>query len=211
MSNRGGNVRSIVRALGALLVVTMSLVRPTFALALETETPSPSARLPFEKLTLPNGLRVILHEDHRTPQVAVNVWYRVGFSDDPPGKRGLAHLFEHLMLRGSKHVGRDRFFSTLERAGASDRNATTSLDRTNYFETLPSNQLALALWLESDRMGFFLDMLDASILEKEKEVVKNEYRLGMLDRPYSFVQRFARNAVFPKGHPYHWVIEVPIS
>lgn len=169
------------------------------------------ARLPFETFTLANGLRIILHEDHRTPQVAVNVWYRVGFSDDPPGKRGLAHLFEHLMLRGSKHVGRDRFLGTLERAGASERNATTSLDRTNYFETLPSHQLALALWLESDRMGFFLDILDERMLETEKEVVRNEYRTGMSDAPYSFVQRFGRNAVFPAGHPYHWVIEGEIE
>lgn len=175
------------------------------------DTPKPDApkdvQLAFEELTLPNGLRVLLHEDHRTPQVAVNVWYRVGFADDPPGKRGLAHLFEHMMLRGSKHVGRDRSFGLLTAAGASEQNATTSFDRTNYFETVPSNQLALALWIESDRMGFFLDTLDGAILDKEKEVVRNEYRSGTQDKPYAFLQRFARNAVYPMGHPYHWTIE----
>ena len=190
---------ALLRFVAVLIVAVVSAGR--------ADASPTAAELPFEAITLANGLRVVLHEDHRTPQVAVNVRYRVGFSDDPPGKRGLAHLFEHLMLRGSKHVGRDKYFGLLERAGATERNATTSLDDTKYFETLPSNELALALWIESDRMGFFLDVLDQSILDKEKEVVRNEYRTGMLDRPYSFVQRYARNAICSAGHPYHWVVE----
>lgn len=192
----------LVPRLAALITILSSRV---------ADAAPPIAALPFERTVLPNGLEVILHEDHRTPRVAVNVWYRVGFADDPPGKRGLAHLFEHLMLRGSKHVGRDKFWSTLEAVGASDRNATTSFDRTNYFETVPGNQLALALWVESDRMGFFLDMLDDATLEREKEVVRAEYRSGTLDAPYAFVQRFARNAVYPVGHPYHWKVEGEID
>lgn len=197
-----------MRLFGLLLVVpALFMGGQVVAAPSELEAPVANAELPFQKFTLPNGLRVILHEDHRTPQVATNIWYRAGFADDPPGKRGLAHLFEHLMLRGSKHVGRDKFFSTLESAGASDRNATTSFDRTNYFMTLPSNQLALALWLESDRMGYFLDMLDQSVLDKEKEVVRNEHRSTTLDAPFAFVQRFARNAIYPADHPYHWRIE----
>jgi zinc protease len=190
-----------------LAVAAAVALFPTFVGATPPEAPSGELKLPIETMTLPNGLRVILHEDHRTQAVTVNVWYKVGFSDDPPEKRGLAHLFEHLMLRGSKHVGRDKFLSTLNGVGATDVNATTSLDRTSYFETVPANQIALALWLESDRMGYFLDMIDASVLEKEKEVVRSEYRKGMLDRPYSFVSRFGRNAVFPTGHPYHWKID----
>lgn len=194
------------RAIVVLLVALMFVVKPRMAAAAP-----PIASMPFERLVLPNGLEVILHEDHRAPRVAVNVWYRVGFGDDPPGKRGLAHLFEHLMLRGSKHVGRDKFWSTLEAAGASERNATTTFDRTNYYETIPSNRLALALWVESDRMGFFLDMLEDAVLEKEKEVVRAEYRSGTLDAPYAFVQRFARNTIYPSGHPYHWKVEGEIE
>lgn len=165
------------------------------------------AHIPFQKFTLSNGLTVILHEDHRTPQVAINMAYHIGSLNDPPGKRGMAHLFEHLMLRGSKHVGRDQFFAILARAGASDRNATTAFERTDYYETLPSNQLALGLWLESDRLGFFLDTFDRAMLEIEKGVVRSEHKINTIDAPYQLVSRYARNALYPLGHPAFWAVD----
>jgi len=159
--------------------------------------------LPFERFVLPNGLEVILHEDHRTPIVAVNVWYHVGSKDEPPGKNGFAHLFEHVMFQGSKHVGEDMFFKYLERAGASDRNGTTNSDRTNYFETVPSTELALALWLESDRMGFLLDHANDETFKSQRDVVKNERRQNYENAPYGLVIQFIREAMYPKEHPYH--------
>src|SRR5262245_47818472 len=117
-------------------------------------------KLEFEKFALPNGLEVILSEDHRLPLVAVNLWYHVGPAYEAEGRTGFAHLFEHMMFQGSKHVEGDNHFRFLEAAGGSDLNGTTDFDRTNYFETVPSNQLELALWLESDRMGYLLDVLD---------------------------------------------------
>lgn len=159
--------------------------------------------IPFEKYVLPNGLTVILHEDHRTPIVAVNVWYHVGSKDEPPGRNGFAHLFEHLMFQGSRHVGEDQFFQLLERAGASDRNGTTNGDRTNYFETVPKNQLELALWLESDRMAFLLDHVDQATFESQREVVKNERRQNYENAPYGLVWQFLAEAMYPPEHPYH--------
>src|SRR5258706_16188717 len=111
-------------------------------------------QVPFEKYVLPNGLEVILHEDHRIPEVAVDVWYKVGSKDEAPKRTGFAHLFEHVMFQGSKHVPEDKHFELLQKAGVSNANGTTAADRTNYFEVIPANQLELALWLESDRMGF---------------------------------------------------------
>jgi predicted Zn-dependent peptidase len=158
--------------------------------------------IPFEKYTLDNGLEVILHEDHRTPVVTVNIWYHVGSKDELPGKNGFAHLFEHVMFQGSKHVGEDMFFKYLERAGASDRNGTTNLDRTNYYETVPSNELELVLWLESDRMGFLLDHANDETFKSQREVVKNERRQNYENAPYGLVPQFIRAAVYPQGHPY---------
>jgi zinc protease len=159
-------------------------------------------RIPFEKYKLDNGLEVILHEDHRTPVVAVNVWYHVGSKDEAPGKNGFAHLFEHVMFQGSRNVGEDMFFKYLERAGVSDRNGTTNTDRTNYFETLPSNQLALALWLESDRMAFLLDHADQKTFDNQRDVVKNERRQNYENAPYGLVFSFIREQLFPGDHPY---------
>lgn len=164
---------------------------------------SVAVALPFEKYTLPNGLEVVLHEDHRTPIVAVNVWYHVGSKDEPAGKNGFAHLFEHVMFQGSKNVGEDMFFKYLERAGASERNGTTNTDRTNYFETVPSNQLELALWLESDRMGWLLDHADEKTFASQRDVVKNERRQRYENAPYGLVMQYVRAALFPPGHPYH--------
>ncbi|WP_437678819.1 M16 family metallopeptidase [Sorangium sp. So ce131] len=166
-------------------------------------TGSVSVMIPVEKYTLANGLEVVLHEDHRTPVVAVNVWYHVGSKDEPQGKNGFAHLFEHVMFQGSKNVGEDMFLKYLERAGASERNGTTNADRTNYFETVPANELALVLWLESDRMGWLLDHANDETFKSQRDVVKNERRQNYENAPYGLVPQFVRAALFPEGHPYH--------
>ena len=159
-------------------------------------------RLNFEKYKLKNGLEVILLEDHRLPLVAVNLWYHVGPANERPGLTGFAHLFEHMMFQGSKHIGDDAHFKLLEGAGASDINGTTDFDRTNYFETLPSNQMELALWLESDRMGFLLDTLDDAKLSNQRDVVRNERRQGE-NSPYGLVEEEVYHLLFPKTHPYY--------
>jgi predicted Zn-dependent peptidase len=146
---------------------------------------------------------VVLHEDHRTPIVTVNLWYHVGSKDEPAGKNGFAHLFEHMMFQGSKHVPEDTYFRDLERAGASDINGSTNTDRTNYFETVPKNQLALALWLESDRMAFLLDHVDQLTFAGQRDVVKNERRQNYENAPYGLVGMWIREQLFPKEHPYH--------
>ncbi len=160
-------------------------------------------RLDFEKYRLKNGLEVILVEDHRLPLVAVNVWYHVGPANERPGLTGFAHLFEHMMFEGSRHVPEEGHFRLLEAAGASDINGTTDFDRTNYFETLPSNQLELALWLESDRMGFLLDRLDAANLENQRDVVRNERRQSVEGTPYGIVQEGLFHLLYPSEHPYY--------
>jgi len=153
--------------------------------------------------TLSNGLRVILQSDRRTPFVAVNVWYHVGSKDDPPHRSGFAHLFEHLMFQGSRHVARGDHLRLLEAAGAQEHNGETDPDHTSFHETLPQNQLELALWLESDRMGFLLDALDQTSFAREREVVKNERRQRMENVAYGLVGSFTRAALYPDDHPYH--------
>jgi predicted Zn-dependent peptidase len=159
--------------------------------------------LSVHSASLPNGLQVVLHEDHRTPIVAVNLWYHVGSKDELQGRHGFAHLFEHVMFQGSKHVAEDTYFKQLERAGASNVNGTTSSDRTNYFETVPRNRLELALWLESDRMGFLLDHVDQQTFAGQRDVVKNERRQNYENAPYGLVDQYVDEALFPPSHPYH--------
>src|SRR5580704_3695244 len=156
----------------------------------------------FEKYTLPNGLEVILSENHRLPLVAVNIWYHVGPANEGAGRTGFAHLFEHMMFEGSEHVGAKAHFRYLAAAGASGVNATTSFDRTNYFETLPSNQLELGLWLESDRMGYLPDKLDQASLTNQQDVVRNERRQSVENSPYGIVEEAMFHQLFPKQHPY---------
>ncbi len=163
----------------------------------------PIPQLDYEKYTLSNGLDVILVEDHRLPLVAVNLWYHVGPANERPGRTGFAHLFEHMMFQGSRHVGSDRHIQLLEAAGASEINGTTDFDRTNYFETLPSNQLELALWMESDRMGFLLDTLDQQELTGQIDVVRNERRQSVENAPYGLVEEELFHQLFPPGHPYY--------
>src|SRR5579863_7470472 len=156
----------------------------------------------YEEYTLANGLVVILSEDHRLPLVSTNIWYHVGPANELPGRTGFAHLFEHMMFEGSKHVPGNAHIRYLEAAGASDLNGTTDFDRTNYFETLPSNQLELALWLESDRMGYLPDKLDQASLTNQQDVVRNERRQSIENSPYGIVDEGVYHLLFPKSHPY---------
>src|SRR6201995_5741040 len=151
-----------------------------------------------QKLKLPE----ITHEDHRLPLVAVDLWYHVGPLNERAGRTGFAHLFEHMMFEGSEHVGEKAHIKYLESAGATDVNGTTSFDRTNYFETLPSNQLELGIWLESDRMGFLMEGLNRTLLTNQRDVVRNERRQGE-GRPYYVANETVIHMLFPQGHPYY--------
>jgi zinc protease len=170
------------------------------AAAAEHASRAPEIR--YERYKLSNGLEVLLHEDHKLPIVAVDIWYHVGPVKERAGRTGFAHLFEHMMFEGSKHVGEKAHFKYLEAAGATDINGTTSFDRTNYFETVPANQLETALWLESDRMGFLLDTLDRAKLTNQRDVVRNEKRQGE-GQPYGIVDEEVYHQLFAKEHPYY--------
>ena len=156
----------------------------------------------YEKFTLPNGLRVIVHEDRKIPVVAVNVWYHVGSKDERPGKTGFAHLFEHLMFNGTENYNNE-YFGPFQQVGATDMNGTTNSDRTNYFENVPTPALDLALWMESDRMGHLLGVVNEEKLNEQRGVVQNEKRQGE-NQPYGRVFLQASKSTFPVGHPYSW-------
>ncbi len=161
--------------------------------------------VPYKKFVLPNGLRLIVHEDHKAPIVAVNIWYHVGSKNEKPGKSGFAHLFEHLMFNGSEHYNND-YFQALESIGASDLNGTTNEDRTNYFQNIPVNALDQVLWLESDRMGHLLGAIDQAKLDEQRGVVQNEKRQGE-NQPYAKGWDIVQKEMFPPHHPYgHTVI-----
>src|SRR5713101_7595211 len=161
-------------------------------------------RIPFETYQLPNGLTVILSEDHRAPVAAVDLWYHVDAVDERKGRSGFAHLFEHLMFQGSKHLHGDErtVFATLERNGATNLNGSTTWDRTNYFETMPSDRLELALWLESDRMGFLLDTVDQKKLDNQRDVVRNEKRQSIENVPYGPAEERLVELLYPQPNPY---------
>jgi len=162
-------------------------------------------RIQFEKYSLPNGLEVILHEDHSTPIVAVDTWYHVGSGDEQLGRTGFAHLFEHIMFMGSQNVPVGAFDQMLEAAGANNNGSTTE-DRTNYYETLPSNALQLALWLDADRMGFLLPTMDLPKVNLQRDVVKNERRQRVDNQPYGRADETILAALYPKSHPYSWPV-----
>ena len=161
--------------------------------------------LPYQEYKLPNGLQVLMHQDHRLPLVALDLWYHVGPANEKAGRTGFAHLFEHMMFEGSEHVGEKAHIRYLEGAGATGINGTTDFDRTNYFETLPSNQLQLGLWLESDRMGFLLETLDRQKLTNQRDVVRNERRQGE-GSPYELGEEEMLHLLFQKGDPYYAAI-----
>ena len=159
--------------------------------------------LPFTKQTLANGLDVIVHEDHHVPIVAVNVWYHVGSKNERPGMTGFAHLFEHLMFEGSEHHN-SGYFPPLQQAGAL-LNGSTNTDRTNYWEVVPTSAIDLALWMESDRMGYLLPALTRERFETQRDVVLNERRQNYENRPYGLSLMAILSALYPPDHPYHWM------
>jgi zinc protease len=158
--------------------------------------------IPIERFTLQNGLRVVFSEDHARPVVAVNLWYDVGSRNERPGRTGFAHLFEHMMFQGSENVPDTQHIAHVERVGGS-MNGSTWLDRTNYFQTVPAHHLELALWLESDRMGFFLPALTQHKLDNQRDVVKNERRQRVDNQPYGDWDERVQAMLFPPDHPYH--------
>jgi predicted Zn-dependent peptidase len=161
------------------------------------------ALIPYEKFNLDNGLTVVVHTDRKAPVVAVNLWYHVGSKNEPAGKTGFAHLFEHLMFQGSEHYN-DEFFKPFEQVGATGQNGTTSFDRTNYFQNVPTTALDLALWMESDRMGHLLGVVTQERLDEQRGVVQNEKRQGE-NRPQGKLWETVLSGSFPVGHPYHWL------
>ena len=192
-------LRPRATALAMALAATLSgglAFAPAFAAPAAT-----GIDIPYTQFTLSNGLRVIVHEDHKAPIVAVNIWYHVGSKDEPAGRTGFAHLFEHLMFNGSEnHTG--EFFDPFELAGATDMNGTTNTDRTNYFENVPTTALDMALWMESDRMGHLLGAIDQATLDEQRGVVQNEKREGE-NQPYGQLNEIESKVVYPAGHPYH--------
>lgn len=158
-------------------------------------------RIEFERYKLDNGLEVILHQDNSIPLVAVDVWYHVGSGDEVPGRSGFAHLFEHMLFQGSKHVGADKHFEILKGLGSSP-NGSTNFDRTNYFEVVPSHHLETALWIESDRMGYLLPLLTEPSLKNQIDVVRNERRQSYDNEPYGKTRFAVSHLLHPEGHPY---------
>src|SRR5436190_13659377 len=189
--------RILTVAAAALFVAAAPHAQPA------SPVPNGIPSIAFEKYTLPNGLEVIISEDHRLPLTAVNLWYHVGPANEQPRRTGFAHLSEHMMFQGSKHVASDAHFRILEGAGASLINGTTDFDRTNYFETVPANQLELALWIESDRMGYLLDKVDRAALANQQDVVRNERRQSLENQPYGIVEEALFHQLFPRNHPYY--------
>ena len=188
-----------------LLLIALVAVAGLTTSSAQTK-PAEVPRIQTEKYTLPNGLEVILSPKRGLPMVAVNLWYHVGPSNEAAGRTGFAHLFEHMMFQSSKHVPEDAYIAMLQGAGASDVNGTTSFDRTNYYATVPSNQVELVLWLESDRMGYLLDKLDEAALANQQDVVRNERRQSREGPPYGMAEEAVYQTLFPKGHPYYGVI-----
>src|SRR5467141_4258289 len=171
--------------------------------AARASAPAPIT-IPYQRFVLKNGLTLLVHEDHKAPIVAVNIWYHVGSKNERPGRTGFAHLFEHLMFNGSEHFN-DDYFRPFERIGATDQNGTTNNDRTNYFENVPTNALDVALWMESDRMGHLLGAIDTLKLNEQRGVVQNEKRQGE-NQPYGKVNELMTEGTYPAGHPYSWSV-----
>lgn len=199
VAQKGGGMRRLIASFMLLGLVLSSSPREASTQALDT------IRIPFETYKLPNGLTVIASVDRSTPTVAVNVWYHVGSKNEAPGRTGFAHLFEHVMFTGSGNISYGLHDKLTEGVGGSN-NGTTSNDRTTYFETIPSNYLETALWLESDRMGFLLDALDIAKLNAQRDIVKNERRQAMDNQPYGRAGEILAQATYPPTHPYSWSV-----
>jgi zinc protease len=207
---------SVVRLLlkGAILAATAAIaaLSPIRAGAQSTASAKSQPKATAQKIsvpyaidTLPNGLTLIVHEDHSTPVVTTNVWFHVGSGDEQPGRTGFAHLFEHLMFMGSKNAEYPQFDRLLEAAGANNNGSTTN-DRTNYYEDGPSSALPLMLWLEADRMGWLLPTMDKPKVDLQRDVVKNERRQSYENQPYGLVADYDSKLMYPAGHPYSWPV-----
>jgi zinc protease len=195
---------------GCRLVVLLAVLLTAAGTApADAQTPDgrsgcpPPIQVGYTQFTLPNGLHVILHEDHSVPVASVNMWYHVGSAREKPGRTGFAHLFEHLMFMGSGHVKPGLFDTLLEGAGG-DNNGSTTNDRTNYWINVPSSAIELALFLESDRMGYLLDVMSPQTVDAQRDVVKNERRQNVEDRPYGTASIAIDEMLYPAGHPYRW-------
>jgi len=189
-----------MRRAAALLLLAVGT--PAFA---QTPAAPPKIELPYTQFTLPNGLRVIVHEDHSIPMATVNMWYHVGSAREKEKRTGFAHLFEHLMFMGSGHVKPGEFDERLEAAGG-DNNGSTENDRTNYWINVPANSLEVALFLESDRMGYLLDTMTPKTVDAQRDVVKNERRQSYDNRPYGMAEITLGEMLYPPAHPYHWPV-----
>ena len=187
--------QSVARLVACVVIVSMAS-----ALAARAD----EIDIPCQKFVLDNGLTLLVHEDHKAPIVAVNIWYHVGSKNEKPGKTGFAHLFEHLMFNGSENYDND-YFQAMERIGATDLNGTTSYDRTNYFQNVPTSALDIALWLESDRMGHMIGAIKQAKLDEQRGVVQNEKR-QYENQPYALAEELIQTACFPKEHPYSWTV-----
>src|SRR6187455_878373 len=184
-----------------ILALALALLPAVIA----AQSPARPLEVPYRQFQLANGLNVILHQDRSVPVVAVNVWYHVGSANERPGRTGFAHLFEHLMFEGSKNVKEGEFDTLLEAAGGNNNGSTTQ-DRTNYYEQVPSNALDLALFLESDRMGYLLDVVTPKLVDGQRDVVKNERRQSYENAPYGMANIRMTELMYPKDHPYHWPV-----
>jgi zinc protease len=206
---KGPSARPSRRAIGLLAVLPCLVLAGTMpALAqapAAVAAPARPVEVAYTQFTLPSGLHVILHEDHTVPVVSVNVWYNVGSAREKAGRTGFAHLFEHLMFMGSGHVKTGQFDTLLEGAGG-DNNASTIQDRTNYWINVPSNALEVALFLESDRMGYLLDAMTPQSVDAQRDVVKNERRQSYENRPYGMADIALGEMLYPDSHPYHWPV-----
>jgi zinc protease len=195
-------ITSRFRALAGLIALSLA----GLGLGLQVARAQGPAKIdiPYQKFVLKNGLTLLVHEDHKAPIVAVNVWYHVGSKNEKLGKTGFAHLFEHLMFNGSENFN-DDYFKVLEKLGATDLNGTTNNDRTNYFQNVPTSALDVVLWMESDRMGHLLGAISQARLDEQRGVVQNEKRQGE-NQPYGRVYTTISDNTYPKGHPYSWSV-----
>src|SRR5207247_1749276 len=189
----------------AVVFFLVALAAPAVAQTPAGSPSPPRIDVPYTRFTLPNGLVVILHEDHSIPMVSVNMWYHVGSARELPKRTGFAHLFEHLMFMGSGHVKPGEFDQWLEAAGG-DNNGSTETDRTNYWINVPAGSLELALFLESDRMGYLLDTMTPKTVDAQRDVVKNERRQSYENRPYGMAEILVGEMLYPPSHPYHWPV-----
>ncbi|RZA19245.1 MAG: insulinase family protein [Lysobacteraceae bacterium] len=192
---------SLIRPAALAIALATALSAGAYSPQVQAATAATSVDIPYETFTLPNGLRVVVHTDRKAPIVAVNVWYHVGSKDEPSGRSGFAHLFEHLMFNGSENH-KDEYFGPFRQVGATDMNGTTNTDRTNYFQNVPTTALDTALWMESDRMGHFVGAVDQKVLDEQRGVVQNEKRQGM-NQPYGQLREVMTYTLYPEGHPYH--------